>query len=88
MGVPTSILTERERAMLDLEAHRPVHDGAKEELIRRELGLTPARYYQLLGRLIDEQSALEHDPMLVKRLRRVREVREKARRVRVAGSPR
>ena len=37
--------------------------------------MSPARYYQLLGRLIDTAEAQEHDPMLVKRLRRLRDAR-------------
>jgi len=72
-------LTDRDRAILEFEAESRRHAGAKEEAIRAELGLSPARYYQLLGRLIDTVEALEHDPMLVKRLRRVRDARDEAR---------
>ena len=72
-------LTDRERAILAFEAEWRRHAGAKEEAIRAELGLSPARYYQLLGRLIDTAAALEHDPMLVKRLRRLRDARAQAR---------
>jgi len=72
-------LTDRDRALLAFEAEWRRHAGAKEEAIRVELGLSPARYYQLLGRLIDTVEALEHDPMLVKRLRRVRDARDEAR---------
>lgn len=68
-------LTETERAILDFEAEWTRHAGAKEEAIRATLGMGPARYYQLLGRLIDTADALEHDPLLVKRLRRVRDER-------------
>ena len=49
--------------------------------------MTPARYYQLLGRLIDEAAALEHDPMLVKRLRRLRDRRDATRLARASGTP-
>ncbi|MGN6219001.1 MAG: DUF3263 domain-containing protein [Microbacterium sp.] len=71
-------LTDRDRALLDFEARWWAaqwrrHAGAKEEAVRAELGLSPARYYQLLGRLIDTTDAQEHDPMLVKRLRRLRD---------------
>jgi hypothetical protein len=72
-------LSDRDRALLEFEAEWRRHAGAKEEAIRSELGLSPARYYQLLGRLIDTVEALEHDPMLVKRLRRVRDARDEAR---------
>ena len=66
-------LTDRDRAILDFEAEWRRHAGAKEEAIRSDLELSPARYYQLLGRLIDTTDAQEHDPMLVKRLRRQRD---------------
>ena len=68
-------LTDRDRAILDFESEWRRHAGAKEEAIRADLGLSPARYYQLLGRLIDTTEAQQHDPMLVKRLRRLRDAR-------------
>jgi len=80
-------LTDRERAILDFEAQWSRHAGAKEEAIRADLGLSPARYYQLLGRLIDTTAAQQHDPMLVKRLRRIRDERHEARIMRTAGAP-
>ncbi len=55
------------------------HPGAKEQAIRSEFGLSAARYYQLLGALIDSPLALAHDPMLVKRLQRMRDARSQAR---------
>ncbi|QTV80015.1 DUF3263 domain-containing protein [Microbacterium sp. NIBRBAC000506063] len=68
-------LSDRDRAILALEAGWPRHGGAKEEAIRTDLGLAPARYYQLLGRLVDTEAALVHDPLLVQRLRRIRDAR-------------
>lgn len=72
-------LDDRDLAILAFEAEWRRHAGAKEEAIRSELGLSPARYYQLLGRLIDTAEAQAHDPMLVKRLRRLRDARTAAR---------
>lgn len=72
-------LTERDRAILAFEAGWHRHGGAKEEAIRADLGLTPARYYQLLHRLIDTAAAQAYDPFLVRRLRRVRDARVVAR---------
>ena len=80
-------LCDRDRALLDFEAHWPRHSGAKEETLRRELSPTPARYYQLLDRLIDTGDALAYDPMLVHRLRRLRDAREEARSPRATASP-
>ncbi len=62
-----------DRDLLDFEARWGRHGAAKEEAVRAELSLTPARYYQLLGRLVDDADALAYDPMLVHRLRRVRD---------------
>lgn len=78
-------LTERDRAILALEAAWPRHGGSKEEAIRTSLGMSPARYYQLLGRLIDTEQALEHDPLLVRRLRRLRDGRGRERASRMRG---
>jgi hypothetical protein len=78
-------LTERDRAILALETVWPRHSGAKEEAIRAQLGMSAARYYQLLGRLVDSEVALEYDPMLVGRLRRIRDARALQRSRRTPG---
>ncbi len=78
-------LTDRDRAILALEAAWPRHGGAKEEAIRTKLGMSPARYYQLLWRLIDTEQAQEHDPLLVRRLRRLRDNRSDKRVARMRG---
>lgn len=75
-------LSDRDRALLDFEAKWTRHSGTKEEAVRTELALTPARYYQLLGRLVETADAVAYDPILVHRLRRVRDAEERARRVR------
>lgn len=68
-------LSDRDLALLAFEAEWRRHGGAKEDAIRAEFDLPPARYYQLLNRLIDTAEALEHDPLLVRRLRRRRDAR-------------
>jgi hypothetical protein len=78
-------LTERDRAILALETAWPRHGGAKEEVIRAQLGMSAARYYQLLARLIESEAALEYDPMLVRRLRRIRDSRALRRSARTPG---
>lgn len=74
---------ERDRAILDFEREWWQHPGAKEDAIRQTFGLSPARYYQVLGRLMDSEAALAYDPMLVKRLQRVRDDRRISRQKRV-----
>jgi hypothetical protein len=72
-------LGERARSVLAFERQWWRHAGAKEEAIRREFGVGPTAYYQLLSRLIDDPAALAHDPMLVKRLQRQRASRRRRR---------
>jgi Protein of unknown function (DUF3263) len=72
-------LGERERGVLAFERQWWRHAGAKEEAIRREFGVGPTAYYQLLSRLIDDPAALAYDPMLVKRLQRQRASRRRQR---------
>ena len=71
-------LSDRDRALLDFEARWDRHGADKEEAVRTELQLAPARYYQLLTRLLDDADALAYDPRLVHRLRRRRDVRRSA----------
>lgn len=72
-------LSERDAAILEFESHWMRHVGAKEAAIRDRFQLSPARYYQLLGALIDSPVALAHNPMLIKRLQRTRDARLSAR---------
>ncbi|MFJ6217029.1 DUF3263 domain-containing protein [Streptomyces sp. NPDC092296] len=74
-----SPLSERDRAVLALEARYWRTPGAKEQAIREQLGLSPTRYYQLLGGLLDRPAALAHSPVLINRLRRLRESRRNRR---------
>lgn len=79
---PSGGLDERAKAILDFERESWKLTPPKERAIRERFGFSAARYHQLLNRAIDLPEALAHDPMLVRRLRRIREVR---RRRRVAG---
>ncbi len=57
----------------------PRYSGARAQAIHDELGLSVTRYEQKLNALLDRPDAYEHDPMLVKRLRRLRDTRRQAR---------
>ena len=72
---PAPTLSARDLAMLAFERAWWRRGGMKEEAIREEFGISTARYYQLLGTLIDTPAALQEDPMLVKRLQRIRDAR-------------
>lgn len=78
-------LTDRERELLAFERRRWRYTGAKEQAIREIFDISATRYYQLLAELIDRPEALAHDPMLVKRLRRLRETRRDDRAARRSG---
>jgi len=77
-------LTDRDRAILDFERSWWTESGPKDTAIRERFELSGTRYYQLLTELLDDPDALEYDPLLIRRLRRVRERR---RRARVEGRP-
>ncbi len=78
-------LDERLRAVLDFEREWWKHPGPKARAVRERFGLSPARYHYLLNRAIDMPEALSYDPMLVRRLRRLREARRQKRFVRQFG---
>jgi hypothetical protein len=68
-------LSDLEVRILDFEGNWWRYAGAKEAAIKELFDLTAPRYYQLLNDLIDRDDALAASPMLVKRLRRLREAR-------------
>lgn len=72
-------LDERSRAILDFERGWWRFAGAKEQAIREQFDLSATRYNQLLNALVDDDEALAHDPMLVRRLRRMRAARQRQR---------
>jgi len=72
-------LSERDQAVLGFERQWWKYSGAKEAAIRELFDMSATRYYQLINSLIDTPEALEFDPMLVKRLRRMRSSRQASR---------
>jgi len=78
-------LTPREQEILAFERQWWKYAGAKEQAVRELFGMSSTRYYQVLNALIDRPEALVHDPMLVKRLRRMRQSRQRARSARRLG---
>ena len=73
------MLTDTDRAILDLEQQHFPSPGAKDTAIWGQFRVLPARYYQQLGALLPRDDALAYAPLLVGRLRRLREAREAAR---------
>ncbi|GDY30239.1 DUF3263 domain-containing protein [Gandjariella thermophila] len=82
---PAVGLTSRELEVLAFERKWWKYQGAKEQAIRESFAMSPTRYYQVLNALLEKPAALQSDPMLVKRLRRLRTGRQKARAARRLG---
>jgi hypothetical protein len=83
----TTPLAELELRLLAFERDWADRVGAKEAAIRSEFGLPAARYYQMLYALIDSPDALRHDPLLVRRLQRLRDARTRSRAARTFRAP-
>jgi len=78
-GAGSGPLSDRDRDILEFERQWWKHAGAKERAVRDRFGFSATRYFQILNALLDRPEALEHDAMLVQRLRRLREARQQAR---------
>ncbi|MCL2454480.1 MAG: DUF3263 domain-containing protein [Micrococcales bacterium] len=85
-GLSTPGLSERDQQILAFERQWWRYAGAKEQAVRELFDMSATRYYQVLNTLIDDPDALAHDPMLVKRLRRMRASRQRARSARRLGA--
>jgi hypothetical protein len=72
-------LSELELRLLEFERTWWRHAGSKESAIKELFNLTPPAYYQMLNNLIDHKEALLAEPILVKRLRRIRDARSTSR---------
>ena len=81
----TAGLAERDLEILAFERQWWKYAGAKEKAIRDLFDMSATRYYQVLNALIDTPEALVADPMLVKRLRRLRATRQRSRSARRLG---
>jgi hypothetical protein len=81
----TDGLTRREHDILAFERQWWKYAGSKEDAIKELFSMSATRYYQVLNALVDRPEALAADPMLVKRLRRLRAGRQKARAARRLG---
>jgi hypothetical protein len=76
---PAGQLSARDVEILAFERQWWKFAGAKEQAVRDKFGMSATRYYQTLNALIDDPAALAQDPLLVKRLRRLREARQRSR---------
>lgn len=78
-AAPEPALSPREAEILEFERQWWRLPGSKEQAVRDRFGLSSTRYHQLLNSLLDSPAALRADPMLVRRLQRLRSARERGR---------
>lgn len=70
---PNNPLTEVEQKIISIEKRRWKYQGAKEQAVRTELGMSAVSYYQHLNHLIDNPRVIEQEPALTRRLREHRD---------------
>jgi hypothetical protein len=73
------VIDERQQAMLEFERNFWTYDEPKEALIRSRFQCSADEYYAELNELLDDPAAIEHDPLVVRRLRRQRTRRRRER---------
>ena len=79
-------LSQLDVDILDFERSWWKHAGVKERAIKERFDMSATRYYQLLNALLETPAALAHDPILVKRLTRLRTYRQRQRTARLLGA--
>lgn len=79
-------LSQRDIDILDFERSWWKHAGAKDRAIKERFDMSATRYYQLLNELLENPAAMAHDPILIKRLKRLRLYRQRQRVARLLGA--
>jgi Protein of unknown function (DUF3263) len=72
-------LSELDHAILEFEGSWWTHEGPKEAAIRNRFGISVTSYRRMLAYLMESDEAESADPLLVRRLRRDRNLRRRAR---------
>ena len=79
-------LSKMDMLLIEFERTWWADDQPKDAAIAEQFSLTTAEYYEQLHALIDSDEALEHDPLVVRRLRRMRDRRRRERFGEIADS--
>ena len=79
-------LSAQDKRILDFERSWWKHAGVKEQAIKDRFDMSATRYYQILNELLEKTAALDYDPILVKRLKRLRVYRQRQRVARLLGA--
>jgi hypothetical protein len=76
------MLDERSAAMLDFERDWWNNPEPRELVIRARFQCSPEEYHAELTKVLEDPAAMDHDPLVVRRLKRLR---LRARRARLDG---
>ena len=79
-------LDAQDKRILDFERSWWKHAGVKEQAIKEHFEMSATRYYQILNEVLEKTAALDYDPILVKRLKRLRVYRQRQRVARLLGA--
>lgn len=79
-------MEQRDIEILDFERSWWKHAGVKEQAIKERFDMSATKYYQILNELLEKPAAMDHDPILVKRLKRLRVYRQRQRVARLLGA--
>ena len=85
ISAPFGQLDRRDREILAFERQWWKYAGSKEQAIKELFDMSSTRYYQVLNALLDKPEAMAADPLLIKRLRRLRTSRQRTRAARRLG---
>lgn len=66
-------MDDLDRRILKLEKYYPKYDGRKDDQIRQRFGMSATSYFQILNSLLDDPEAAWQEPVLINRLRRIRD---------------
>ena len=66
------MITERQQAILEFERTFWTYDDPKETVIRARFQCSADEYYAELNELLELPAAIDHDPLVVRRLQRQR----------------
>jgi hypothetical protein len=66
------VISERHQAMLEFERSYWMLDDPKPSAIRARFQCSVDEYYAELNELLEQPAAMEHDPLVVRRLQRQR----------------
>lgn len=68
-------MSDDDKALLDLAGTFYAEESGRVAAMHSRFGMTPTRFWQRVNALLSSRDALEHDPVTVNRLRRLRSAR-------------